>query len=107
MNTEGNNRAKNKTGFGIPKYFKMKDIWNSDKIKTIRPHELGTGFISKKLKVKFMCRYDVKVNWRVFGLLLFTHINVFANYWEFMKRKIIDMSADLEIDGFQFLLRKQ
>nr|WP_307919432.1 hypothetical protein [Mycoplasmopsis bovis] len=42
------NRAKNKTGFGIPKYFKMKDIWNSDKIKTIRPHELGTGFISKK-----------------------------------------------------------
>nr|WP_307924688.1 hypothetical protein [Mycoplasmopsis bovis] len=42
------NRAKNKTGFGIPKYFKMKDIWNSDKIKTIRPHELGKDFINKK-----------------------------------------------------------
>nr|WP_307917950.1 hypothetical protein [Mycoplasmopsis bovis] len=47
MNTE-HNRAKNKTGFGIPKYFKNENFWNSDKIKTIRPHELGTGFISKK-----------------------------------------------------------
>nr|WP_307921464.1 hypothetical protein [Mycoplasmopsis bovis] len=61
-----NNRAKNKTGFGIPKYFKMKDIWNSDKIKTIRPHELGTGFISKKLKVKFICRYSIQGQLRVF-----------------------------------------
>nr|WP_307928506.1 hypothetical protein [Mycoplasmopsis bovis] len=41
MNTEGNNRAKNKTGFGIPKYFKMKDFWNSDKIKKFALIELG------------------------------------------------------------------
>nr|WP_307929028.1 hypothetical protein [Mycoplasmopsis bovis] len=51
------NRAKNKTGFGIPKYFKMKNFWNSDKIKTIRPHELGTGFISKKTESQVLCWY--------------------------------------------------
>lgn len=44
------NRVKNKIGFGIFKYFKMKDIWNSDKIKIICFYELGKDFISKKIE---------------------------------------------------------
>nr|WP_307938050.1 hypothetical protein [Mycoplasmopsis bovis] len=46
MNIEEETIAKNKTGFGIPKYFKMKQIWDSLEIfRRVRPHELGKDFI--------------------------------------------------------------
>nr|WP_308435522.1 S8/S53 family peptidase [Mycoplasmopsis bovis] len=42
------NRSKNKTGFGIPKYHKMKSIFESGNIKRIRPHESRQRIYNKK-----------------------------------------------------------
>nr|WP_307927957.1 hypothetical protein [Mycoplasmopsis bovis] len=42
------NRSKNKTGFGIPKYHKMKSIFESGNIKRIRPSWTRQRIYNKK-----------------------------------------------------------
>ncbi len=94
MNTEAN-RFKNKTGFGIPKYFKMKDIWNSDKIKKFAS-ELGKVYKQKNwshFMHRCQCNDLITFVWQHKIYLLITGIINENN----------DM-FDLEIDGFQFLL---
>ncbi|WHO14764.1 S8 family serine peptidase [Mycoplasmopsis bovis] len=82
------NRAKNKTGFGIPKYFKMKDIWNSDKIKTIRPHELGKDFINKKTESQVYADTAVQGQWKHWdSTFVWQQKMSFAKYWKLYNTK--------------------
>ncbi len=88
MNTEDTIEPKNKTGFGIPKYFKMKDIWNSDKIKTIRPHELGKDFINKKTESQVYADTAVQGQWKHWdSTFVWQQKMSFAKYWKLYEYK--------------------
>ncbi|ADR25000.1 S8 family serine peptidase [Mycoplasmopsis bovis] len=82
------NRSKNKTGFGIPKYHKMKSIFESGNIKRIRPHELGKEFITKNTERQFYYTEYLNENWRFLNLtFVWRHKQSFSEYW---KLHIID-----------------
>nr|WP_307929275.1 hypothetical protein [Mycoplasmopsis bovis] len=73
MNTEAPIELKTKQALEYLNILKWKDFWNSDKIKTIRPHELGTGFISKKTESQV---YDADTASQ--GQLKFLEISTFV-----------------------------
>ncbi|WVV22500.1 S8 family serine peptidase [Mycoplasmopsis agalactiae] len=77
------NRSKNKTGFGIPKYFKMRSIQESEKIKITRPHELGKNFITSKNVRQLYYKETFPVQWRYWTTtFVWKHKKSFSEYWQ-------------------------
>ncbi len=76
------NRSKNKTGFGIPKYLKMKSIFESGGIKRVRPHELGKEFIKNNTVRQLYYKENFSENWRYLNLtFVWRHKQSFSDYW--------------------------
>ncbi|TKA59120.1 hypothetical protein MBOVa_5470 [Mycoplasmopsis bovis 8790] len=77
------NRSKNKTGFGIPKYLKMKSIFEGGEIKRVRPHELGKEFIKNNTVKQLYYKENLSENWRYLNLtFVWRHKQSFSEYWK-------------------------
>ncbi len=77
------NHAKNKTGFGIPKYFKMKQIWDSGNIRRVRPHELGKDFIDSASVLQIYDSKYINEKWKYWtSTFVWKHKKSFAEYWK-------------------------
>ncbi|TKA59129.1 hypothetical protein MBOVa_5590 [Mycoplasmopsis bovis 8790] len=77
------NHSKNKTGFGIPKYFKMKQIWDSGNIRRVRPHELGKNFIDSASVLQIYDSKSITEKWKYWtSTFVWKHKRSFAEYWK-------------------------
>ncbi|UUM25687.1 S8 family serine peptidase [Mycoplasmopsis agalactiae] len=76
------NNAKNKTGFGVPKYFKMKEIWDSKNIRRVRPHEIGKNFISSTGVLQIYDSANITKKWKYWtSTFVWKQKKSFAEYW--------------------------
>ncbi|MCE6061848.1 hypothetical protein J8A71_02975 [Mycoplasmopsis agalactiae] len=58
------NWSKNKTGFGVPKYFKMENIWKSQKIRKSKIHNIFNNDISSYPAKQFYYESSMPKLWR-------------------------------------------